>query len=85
MLKGTINTAGIDGKFDLILANINKNVLLEEMDAYADHLKTGGMIILSGFYVNDEADIEAKAVAHGFQYFKRSERNDWSSLIFEKN
>lgn len=84
VLDGTIETAGIEGKFDIILANINKNVLLDEMEQYSSHLESGGFIIFSGFYVHDEKDIKAKAESFKLQYIKGSERNEWSSLIFKK-
>lgn len=84
VLEGTIESAGIEGEFDIILANINKNVLLQEMPEYEQHLKVGGTIIFSGFYTSDDNDIKGRARECNFIFQKGAERNDWSSLIFEK-
>lgn len=81
---GTIDSAGIEGEFDIILANINKNVLIEEMPDYAKSLKSRGKIIFSGFYTSDENDIKSKANQHDLLFLTGVERNSWSSLIFEK-
>src|SRR5690606_15119644 len=48
-------------KYDLVIANINRNILLNDMEAYAKTLKTGGIILFSGFYTEDIAAIEEAA------------------------
>ncbi len=83
--SGTIRTIDTAGLYDVILANINKNVLLDELPLYAERLKTDGRIILSGFYVQDNEDIVSRAKECNLALHKGSERNDWSSLIFHKN
>lgn len=85
VLGGTINTIELKGEFDIILANINKNVLLEEMKEYAQVLCVKGLLILSGFYVTDDKDIIEKAAEFGLKHQSSSNKNDWSSLIFVKN
>ena len=57
ILEGTIGTLNLQGKFDIILANINKNVLLDEMKDYVSYLNDPGVLILSGFYSQDENDL----------------------------
>jgi ribosomal protein L11 methyltransferase len=84
VLGGTISTIELEGEFDIILANINKNVLLEELEAYSKFTKSGGNVILSGFYVGDNDDLIAKANEVGLNLTGQSEKNDWSSLIFVK-
>jgi ribosomal protein L11 methyltransferase len=84
VLEGTIDTLGLTGKFDIILANINKNVLLDEMDDYASYLKPGGVLMLSGFYDYDEEDITGRVLPLGFELIKTGHRNRWSSLLFKK-
>ena len=54
--------ADVDGVFDVILANINKHVILSEMQALAQHLAEGGVILLSGLLQNDAEDIENEAL-----------------------
>lgn len=82
--EGTIDTIGTTGQYDLILANINKNVLLQEMPDYAKRLPKGGCIILSGFYTEDTEDILKRARQCHLQWVKAGERNNWSSVIFHK-
>lgn len=72
------------GKWDLILANINKNVILAETGAYAAALKPGGQLWVSGFYTDDVPDIEKSAESKGFRKLESSVRDTWACLIFEK-
>jgi ribosomal protein L11 methyltransferase len=75
----------IDGlKFDLIIANINKNVLLSDIPNYAICLKEGACILLSGFYQNDFEDINQVAVKSGLKFQKVEEINNWVMLKYSK-
>lgn len=85
VLEGTIDTIDISGTFDIILANINKNVLLEEMNKYVEVLSTNGVICLSGFYEQDNQDLMDLAVTNGLKQVSSSSRNHWSTLVFKKN
>lgn len=82
--EGTIDTITTSGEYDIILANINKNVLLKELPDYVKHLKKDGIIVLSGFYTEDDSDISEKAIGCGLELINTSERNKWSSIIFHK-
>jgi ribosomal protein L11 methyltransferase len=84
MLEGTISSLNLQGKFDIILANINKNVLLEEMASYESYLNDRGVLILSGFYSQDEKELVNSAESLGLVLSKSLRRNDWSTLRFEK-
>jgi len=84
ILEGTISSLELAGTFDIILANINKNVLLEEIGEYASYLEPGGVLMLSGFFDHDEPEINAKALSAGLKLMKTGHRNRWSSLLFEK-
>lgn len=84
VLGGTIATIDLQGEFDIILANINKNVLLDELEAYSTFTKSGGTVILSGFYKHDNDDLVAKGNQFGLELIGQNEKNDWSSLIFVK-
>ncbi|MDN5204399.1 50S ribosomal protein L11 methyltransferase [Fulvivirgaceae bacterium BMA10] len=70
--------------FDIILANINRNVLLNDIPSYATMLNDPGILILSGFYVEDIPVIEKKAINSGLHLSNQSTRNNWASLIFTK-
>lgn len=80
MFLGTVADIQEEEKFDIILANINRNVLLEEMEMYAARLKNDGILVLSGFYDYDAPQIEEKAQASGLNVKGQKERNDWVAL-----
>lgn len=64
--------------FDVVLANINRNVLLNDIKFYAACLSAGGELYLSGFYVEDIPLIEAEAKKHGLQLMNFKEKNNWA-------
>ncbi|MBO3270321.1 50S ribosomal protein L11 methyltransferase [Hymenobacter defluvii] len=73
-----------EAPFDIILANINRNVLLEDMHAYAALLPAGCPIIFSGFYEEDLSKIQEEAKKHGLAYQSNRKKNNWVSAIFTK-
>jgi ribosomal protein L11 methyltransferase len=81
--QGKITKVSLSGKFDIILANINKNVLLAEMKLYVSYLKPGGLLLLSGFYSHDIPDLLMEASAFNLAEVKRDERETWSSLLLQ--
>ncbi len=83
ILEGTIDTLNLSGKFDIILANINKNVLLEEMSSYVSYLTKPGVLILSGFYQQDAGDLTGLAKTLGLTIRDQAVKNDWMALIFD--
>ena len=72
-------------KFDIILANIHKNVLLSDMAAYCNVLHTGGLLVMSGFYTEDIEDIKAKAEGLGLKDKGFKTKNNWVAYLFMKN
>ena len=71
-----------DKKYDLIIANINRNILLNDMQSYVDCLLPNGTILFSGFYEEDIPFIDASCVEKGLTYVKKLERNNWVSLKY---
>lgn len=71
--------------FDILLANINKNVLLAAMPAFSQKLKIGGHLLLSGFYTDDINDLVASASKEGLRLVKQLDRNRWASLVLVKD
>lgn len=67
-----------DGTYDLILANIHRNILVEHMPAYAQNLTMGGELWLSGFYAEDIPHLQQAAESTGLQHIETKERGDWS-------
>ncbi len=73
-----------DNKPSMILANINKNIIIREMPAYAARLAPQGLLFLSGFYSEDTADLDTLASSLGLQLFDKSLRDNWACLIYRK-
>ena len=68
--------------YDLIIANINRNILLADMKIYAGSLKDQGILLLSGFYTEDIVKINASAEENGLIFEKKLERNNWVGLKY---
>jgi ribosomal protein L11 methyltransferase len=76
----------LEGKnFDIILANINRNVLLDQLPAYASALASGGYLLLSGFLDPDVAILIAASENLGFTLNKISAEENWRCLVLKKN
>jgi ribosomal protein L11 methyltransferase len=71
-------------EFDIILANINKHVLLANMAAIKQHLTQGGVVIMSGLLTGDRPDIEASALNNNLSVVEHRTRGDWMCLILKK-
>ena len=70
-------------KFDLILANINTNVLLDYFKRMKDFSINEGYLILSGFYSLDLSKINKAAHFHGFKLINKIEDKDWQCVIYQ--
>lgn len=81
---GKIDEVKLAGHFDIILANINKNILLAEMKAYASYLNAGGMLLLSGFYVHDLDDLRRETSKYNMKALAHDERESWACLLLQK-
>ncbi|MXV38430.1 50S ribosomal protein L11 methyltransferase [Flavobacteriaceae bacterium Ap0902] len=71
-----------DRKYDIVLANINKNILIEDIPFYVNALKKNGILFLSGLYNFDGDDIKKEAFKYGLEFIQLKERNEWISLKF---
>jgi ribosomal protein L11 methyltransferase len=69
-----------DDTFDLILANITKNILIEDMEKYTSVLNPKGMMVLSGFLEMDKGDIVAHAASLGLSFGGEKRNNDWIAV-----
>jgi ribosomal protein L11 methyltransferase len=69
-------------KYDLIIANINRNILLNDMQVYVDGLNANGILLLSGFYNEDVPFIDESCESKGLTFVKKLERNNWVSLKY---
>jgi len=68
--------------YDLIIANINRNILLNDMHIYAGSLRENGTVLLSGFYNEDVEKINEVAMQNGLKFKKKLERNNWVGLKY---
>jgi ribosomal protein L11 methyltransferase len=74
-----------DEQFDVILANINRNILLDQMTRYGEALKAGGEIYFSGFYESPDLDIiKEEAAKYGMKYVSHKKTKEWVAARFEK-
>lgn len=72
-------------QFDIIIANINRNILLRDMHEYVKCLKNDGKIFFSGFYEADLSLIREEAERCGLVYSCHIKENEWTAAVFKKN
>jgi ribosomal protein L11 methyltransferase len=71
--------------YDIVLANINRNILLDEIPVYATFMKLGGYLIVSGFYKHDELGIQEVAQKNGLEKIDSKSKNQWAAIVFKKH
>ena len=75
----------IEGEdFDFIFANINRNVLLRDIEEYAKSLKENGTLIMSGFYLEDVPVIKLECEKNGLLYQKLEHKDNWTAVVCTK-
>ena len=77
---GDASSLGGEPRFDIVLANINRNILLNDMAAYAATLKPGGILVMSGFYERDIEVLADKASHLGLKMRDKRVRDGWASV-----
>lgn len=83
VLKGSLEESG-SGKWDYILANINRHILLEHMRSFYDKLHDKGRILMSGLLAEDEPIIVDAATAIGLIFREVKKQGNWIALLFSK-
>ena len=79
------DAALLEGKnYDIVLANINRNILLNDMKHYIACLPSGGELIMSGFYTEDLSYIQEEAEKNNMQYINHKTDNNWVAVRFSK-
>lgn len=81
--QGTAENLGNE-KFDIILANINRNILISDIPTYVSVLNPGGQLLLSGLCFFDVDDILEVCTAENLTLIKKIQREEWVSLLLEK-
>lgn len=75
----------LEGKrYDVVIANINRNILLEDIPIYAQCIIPEGLLFLSGFYTEDIPVIRERCEQYGLQYIEHLERENWTAVSFQK-
>jgi ribosomal protein L11 methyltransferase len=82
--KGAVSSLVFEEPFDMVLANINKSVLMEEMPLYVQHLLPDGKLLVSGFYVTDLSDIQLRGEQLGLRTEWYDERHNWACLLMRR-
>ncbi|WP_136479895.1 50S ribosomal protein L11 methyltransferase [Cognatitamlana onchidii] len=81
VIEGDASVLG-EKKYDIIIANINRNILMQDMKTYVSCLNKGGQLFLSGFYNDDIPMIQKECESHLLKFEEKLERNNWVSLKF---
>ena len=74
----------IEGDYDIILANINRNILIQDMYEYSCNLHQNGLVLFSGFYEQDLYLIKQEANRQGLKYISHNTKNNWVTVKFKK-
>ena len=75
---------GLEMRFDIVLANINRNIILNDIKCYVDSMKNNSQLLLSGFYANDANEIRKSAQYSGLKFITEQQKENWCCLVFEK-
>lgn len=81
---GDASSLGSGERYDLVLANINRNILMADMPAYSKVLLGGGVLLVSGFYAEDVPMLMAAASGCGLEYSRQRSKDDWTVVRFVK-
>ena len=72
------------GTFDIVFANINRNILLNDIRHYSECMKPGAFLYMSGFYVQDIPAIEEECKHNGLALLSHTEKNNWAAVKVQK-
>lgn len=82
VFQGNTSSIPAGKKYDIILANINLNIILDQLQFYSENLNADGIMVLSGFLLTDEITIHQKCELLGLNLLDKRERGKWLCLIF---
>ena len=82
--QGDTSSLNDKGPFDLIIANINRNILLSDMEQYVKRMKPNAQLYISGFYTNDVPVLRKEAERNGLTFLHQREKNRWAMAAFQK-
>ena len=82
VFQGDASSLASEGPFDVVIANINRNILLADMQYYVARMNQGGEIYFSGFYESDLPMIQAEAERLGLRYISHRVEKEWTAAQF---
>lgn len=82
--QGDASSLADQGPFDVVIANINRNILLNDMKHYIARMNSEAELLMSGFYVADIPAIQAEAERNGLHFIHHKEKNRWAVVKFKK-
>ncbi|EJX08089.1 ribosomal protein L11 methyltransferase [gut metagenome] len=84
VFQGNASSLAQEGPFDFIIANINRNILLNDMHHYVARMNPGAQLLMSGFYTEDIPAIQTEAERLGLTKVHHREKNRWAAVLFKK-
>ena len=84
VLLGDANLLDENEKFDVFFANINRNILLADMETYSKSIQEGGVLFLSGFYLQDVEILETECKLYGFELTNVETKDNWAAMRLVK-
>lgn len=81
---GGVEALRAEDSFDCVIANINRNILLQDMSSYVNYMHIGSEMFISGFYVEDMLILKDEAARLGLRYVDYAEDNRWAMMRFVK-
>lgn len=81
--QGDASSLADKGPFDVVIANINRNILLADMKHYTARMNPDATLLMSGFYTDDIAAIRSEAESLGLTFVEYREKNRWAAVKFE--
>lgn len=84
VFQGDASSLADQGPFDVVIANINRNILLNDMKHYSARMNSEAELLMSGFYVDDIPAIQAEAERNGLHFIHHKEKNRWAVVKFKK-
>lgn len=84
VFQGDTSSLADQGPFDVVIANINRNILLNDMKHYIARMNSEAELLMSGFYVTDIPVIQAEAERNGLHFIHHKEKNRWAVVKFKK-
>lgn len=84
VFQGDASSLADQGPFDVVIANINRNILLNDMKHYIARMNSEAELLMSGFYVDDIPAIQAEAERNGLHFIHHKEKNRWAVVKFKK-